>query len=73
MVISLKENDREVVSAFLNKHGVEVFSPSINILSLIVGDKGSRLIMPLHEGDCYLFNGIVCMSVLEVVKELGVS
>jgi len=72
MIVSVQEKDREVVSAFLNKQiEGEVFSPSVTSDSLIEGDKGTKIFMPLCEGDCYLVNGVVCMSVLSIVLTLN--
>lgn len=70
MIIFLKENDREVVSTFLNKQvgGVEVFYPSIN--GFVEGDKGSVISLPTNKEDVYMVNGILCRSILGVVKEL---
>ena len=72
MIIFLKENDREVVSTFLNKQvgGVEVFYPSVTNHFLIEGDKGSRVFIPNCIDDVYMVNGILCRSILSVVKEL---
>ena len=71
MIIFLKENDREVISTFLNKqtNGVEVFYPSVTPF-LVEGDKGSRIFLPSSKEDVYMVNGILCRSVLDVVQEL---
>ena len=74
MIIFLKENDREVVSTFLNKQvgGVEVFYPSVTPF-LVEGSEGSKIFLPSSKEDVYMVNGILCRSVLSVVQELNIN
>lgn len=71
MIIFLKENDREVVSTFLNKqvNKGEVFYPSVTPF-LVEGSEGSKVFLPSSKEDVYMVNGILCRSILSVVKEL---
>ena len=71
MIIFLKENDREVISTFLNKqvNKGEVFYPSVTPF-LVEGDKGSKVFLPSSKEDVYMVNGILCRSILSVINEL---